>query len=128
VYAANDVELVCATRPRELYLDIESAVPVGLILNEVITNALKYAFPNGQSGILSIQVSDETEKGYTVIVHDNGVGLPAGFDTVQSGSLGFRIMKELTRQLRGQYKYTSGPGTTFTLQFPNSNLRNTRNS
>jgi two-component sensor histidine kinase len=128
MYAASDVGLVCATRPRELYLDIESAVPVGLILNEVITNALKYAFPNGQPGILSIQVSDETERGYTVIVHDNGVGLPAGFDAAQSGSLGFRIIKELTRQLRGQYEYTSGPGTTFTLQFPNSNLRNKRNS
>lgn len=127
VYAA-DVELVCATRPRELYLDIESAVPVGLILNEVITNALKYAFANGQPGILSIRVSDDTEKGYTIIVHDNGVGLPAGFDTVQSGSLGFRIIKELTRQLRGQYQYTSGPGTTFTLQFPNSNLRNKMSS
>jgi two-component sensor histidine kinase len=123
VYAAIDVELVCVTRPRDLYLDIESAVPVGLILNEVITNALKYAFSNGQSGILSIQVSDDTEKGYTVVVHDNGVGLPAGFDTVQSGSLGFRIIKELTRQLRGQYHYTTGQGTTFTLQFPNSNLR-----
>lgn len=128
VYAATDVELVCVTQPRELYLDIESAVPVGLILNEVITNALKYAFPNGQPGILSIQVSDDIEKGYTIIIHDNGVGLPAGFDTVQSGSLGFRIIKELTRQLRGQYQYTSGSGTTFTLQFPNSNLRSKMSS
>lgn len=128
VYAATHVELVCATRPRQLYLDIESAVPVGLMLNEVITNALKYAFANGQPGVLSIQVSDDTEKGYTIIVHDNGVGLPAGFDTVQSGSLGFRIIKELTRQLRGQYQYTSGPGTTFTLQFPNSNLRSKMSS
>ena len=128
VYAATDVELICATRPRELYLDIESAVPVGLILNEVITNALKYAFANGQPGILSIQVSDDIEKGYTIIVHDNGVGLPADFDTVQSGSLGFRIIKELTRQLRGQYQYTSASGTTFTLQFPNSNLRHKMSS
>jgi len=128
VYAATDVELVCATQPRELYLDIESAVPVGLILNEVITNALKYAFANGQPGILSIQVSDDIEKGYTIIVHDNGVGLPADFDTVQSGSLGFRIIKELTRQLRGQYQYTSASGTTFTLQFPNSNLRHKMSS
>lgn len=128
VYAATEVELVCVTAPRQLHLDIESAVPVGLILNEVITNALKYAFASRQPGILSIQVSDDTEKGYTIIVHDNGVGLPPGFDTEQSGSLGFRIIKELTRQLRGQYQYTSGPGTTFTLRFPNSKQRHKMSS
>lgn len=120
---------------RDWYGGFASTIPGGFgggagagVHSNYEANALKYAFPNGQPGILSIQVSDETERGYTVIVHDNGVGLPAGFDAAQSGSLGFRIIKELTRQLRGQYEYTSGPGTTFTLQFPNSNLRNKRNS
>ncbi len=123
VYAANHIHMECTTQPDGIRLDMESAVPVGLILNEAITNALKYAFTNTLSGKLQINFTSGTDDQYTLTIRDNGIGLPEGFDPEKSGSLGFRIIKELTRQLRGKFAYTTDNGTVFSLNFPNTSAR-----
>ena len=123
VYAANHVQLECSTQPIGIRLDMESAVPVGLILNETITNALKYAFTNKPSGKLLIHFTEEANDRYTLLIRDNGIGLPEGFDPDKSSSLGFRIIKELTRQLRGKFTYTTDNGTVFSINFPNTAAR-----
>jgi len=123
VYAANHVQLECSTQPDGIRLDMESAVPVGLILNETITNALKYAFTNKPSGKLLIDFTEGAEDHYTLTIRDNGNGLPEGFDPERSSSLGFRIIKELTRQLRGKFTYTTDNGTVFSISFPNTSAR-----
>ena len=123
VYAATHVQMVCTTQPVGIRLDMESAVPVGLILNEAITNALKYAFPDMVAGKLLINFTSGPGDYYTLTIRDNGKGLPEGFDPDKSGSLGFRIIKELTRQLRGKFTYTTDKGTVFSLNFPNTSAR-----
>ncbi len=123
VYAANHVQLECSTQPDGIRLDMESAVPIGLILNETITNALKYAFTNKPSGKLLINFTEGADDHYTLTIRDNGNGLPEGFDPDKSSSLGFRIIKELTRQLRGKFIYTTDNGTIFSINFPNTAAR-----
>ena len=122
MYAAKHVLLVCITEPEGLYLDIESAVPVGLILNELITNALKYAYRERESGTLFIDFT-EKENSYLLSIRDNGVGLPEGFDPERSSSLGFRIIKELSRQLRGEFHFETDKGAIFTINFPDTVTR-----
>ncbi len=97
-------------------LDLESAVPCGLIINELLTNAFKYAFPNNRSGIVSVHF--KKNKGiYILIIKDNGVGLPEGFDYKSAGTLGIRLVGVLTRQLLGTLEIKSDKGTEAIVAF-----------
>ncbi len=81
-------------------MDINAAIPLGLISNELITNSLKYAFKGKKDGILSI-TANEDPHGLTFIVADNGVGLPEGITLENQDSLGLRLVHTLTGQLHG---------------------------
>lgn len=98
-------------------LELNQAIPCGLILNELLTNSLKYAFPEGRTGEITIGLSCTGDGCVTLRVADNGIGLPPGFDAQQSKSLGLKIVDILTRQLRGTVQQGSGQGTSFTLVF-----------
>lgn len=124
VYQADHTELKTNIQPEGMQLDMETAIPVGLILNELLTNALKYALPNNQlKTIITISFSELDTGFYTLTVTDNGKGMPGDFNTEQSTSLGIRILKELTRQLRGTITYSSNNGAVFTIHFPGTELR-----
>jgi len=124
VYNSGHVELLSSANPENIILDVETAVPLGLILNETITNALKYAFEPAARGVLRIDCTDDVAaQTYILTISDNGIGLPPGFDPQSSGSLGLRIIRELSRQLRGQVSYTSENGTTVTLRFPHASKK-----
>ncbi|MFY0675587.1 MAG: tetratricopeptide repeat protein [Bacteroidia bacterium] len=98
-----------------LKLDIDTAIPLGLILNELITNAFKYALT--QNGALNIQFY-QTEKGnYTVKVIDTGNGLPEDFNIKKSKSLGLRLVNRLAKQLYGKAKYSNQNHSTFEISF-----------
>lgn len=98
-------------------IPIDQAIPCGLMLNELITNALKYAYPEGEGEICIKLVSDENS--IAISVSDSGVGLPAGFDCGNSQSLGMTIIHVLTQQLEGELTISGSPGVTFTIRFPN---------
>ena len=98
-----------------LVLGVDQAIPAGLILNELISNALKHAFPGGRSG--SIVVEGERRGGaISLAVRDDGVGVPADFDVHKS--LGLQIVQILTRQLHGELAVERGDGATFRVTFP----------
>lgn len=99
-------------------LDISKAVPVGLILNEVITNAFKYAFPYSTEDRLIIRLSAVGEW-VTLEVHDNGRGLPADFDLTDSHSFGMVLMKGMAEDLEGSFRLESREGTHVVLIFRN---------
>jgi PAS domain S-box-containing protein len=99
-------------------LGLNQAIPCGLILNELLTNSLKYAFPNQRRGEVLVKLSWAQEQPVRLTVADDGVGLPADFDWKESQSLGLRIMKILGRQLDGTVQREAGPGTVFSLTFP----------
>ncbi|MGO9016148.1 MAG: sensor histidine kinase, partial [Dissulfurispiraceae bacterium] len=97
-------------------LDLESAVPCGLIINELLTNAFKHAFPNNGGGLISINFA-ETDGAHTLTIKDNGVGLPEGFDYKEANTLGLQLVKVLTRQLKGTLQIKSVKGTEAIVSF-----------
>jgi PAS domain S-box-containing protein len=100
----------------EVELDTKRAIPLGLILNELFTNILKYAFPNGRTGEVEISLlrRDDT---LVVTVADNGVGLPINFSPEAAGSLGTQLIVMLTEQLEGTVKFERSGGTTCEIRF-----------
>jgi PAS domain S-box-containing protein len=101
-------------------LTIETAVPCGLILNELAGNALKHAFPNGSDGEVTVGLeNDATTSTACLWVRDNGVGLSPDLDWRQTSSLGLRLVQILTGQLRGTVEtVVIGTGTEFRVTFP----------
>lgn len=98
----------------EVRVDINTAIPLGLILNELISNAFKYAFPKGKSGEVFVSVTREA-KTLTVIVRDDGAGIPEGFDWKNTQSLGLRLVNSLVDQLDGSIELDRSSGTRFTM-------------
>lgn len=96
-------------------LDVEQAVPLGLIVNELVSNALKYAFPAGSAGQVSIDLHSVTPGHLCLRIADTGVGLPPDVDLWRSETLGLRLVTMLIRQLQGTIALEAGSGTTFTL-------------
>jgi PAS domain S-box-containing protein len=104
-----------------LDLDIEHAVPCGLIVNELVTNALKYAFPDNSRGSITIQFNkDNSSDVFCLIIKDDGVGLPEGFPDHKPNSLGHTIVQVLADQLMGEISFHSHKGTEVRLSFPQS--------
>jgi PAS domain S-box-containing protein len=98
-------------------LGLNQAIPCGLILNELLTNAVKYAFPETRSGEIRVTLKGDEDDRVILRVADNGIGLPGGFDLKHSRSLGLRIVDILARQLDGNLQVETEPGATFSLTF-----------
>jgi two-component sensor histidine kinase len=103
---------------QDVYLDINTAIPCGLILNELVTNIFKYAFPDKRKGTLQIVFSHKKEGKYQLIVHDNGIGLPWNMDIEKVESLGLQLVQMLTKQIDGVLKINRNDGTHFQITFP----------
>lgn len=107
-----------------IQLDIDTAIPVGLILNELLSNAFKYAFSNG-NGQLHITLSKVDDTEYQLEVKDNGQGLPADFNFEKAKSLGLRLVRRLTKQLYGKVYYEFNNGAVFRVSFQDTIQRKT---
>lgn len=105
-----------------IFLGISVAISCGLIINELITNALKYAFPNGAAGEIEVSLESEADAGRMVLtVCDNGIGLPKDFDVSHCSTMGLSLVADLARQLEGRLEFESGPngrGTRVRIAFP----------
>ncbi len=93
------------------------AVPLGLIINEAVTNSLKYAFPAGRQGQVRIDLRQADPSGCLLTIADDGIGLPADFDLGRSRSLGMNLMKGLSKQLDGSLEIESAHGLTIQVRF-----------
>ncbi len=100
-------------------LDIDKAIPCGLILNEMISNSLKYAFKDRKSGKISIRFNEfpKKEKKFELIVEDDGVGISKNFDFLNVESFGMQIINSLVSQLDGSIALDNKGGTKFSIQF-----------
>ncbi|MDB9372818.1 PAS domain-containing protein [Nodularia sphaerocarpa] len=101
-------------------LDIETAIPCGLIINELVSNALKYAFPDHRSGEIQVRFSQESSGHLTLILRDNGVGLPTDLDSKKAKTLGLTLVQGLVKQIRGTLEINCQQGTEFKITFTNS--------
>ncbi|MBN2416657.1 PAS domain S-box protein [bacterium] len=105
------------SRIDNIYLNVTTAVPCGLILNELITNAYKYAFEGRVQGALDVSFSRDRDTVCVLTVRDDGVGLPESIDIDSVQTLGLRLVKILTGQLSGDLTISRKEGTTFTIRF-----------
>lgn len=101
----------------EIMLNIETSIPVGLIIGELVSNSLKYAFPNNQKGKITLSL-EYCNKEYKLVISDDGIGLPPEFDfkNVKS-TLGFKLVNSLVEQLDGSITLEKNTGTQFTIKF-----------
>ena len=101
----------------DVSLDIDTAIPLGLILTELMTNSLKYAFVDRENGDIYVQLKHEGEKDYELIFKDNGVGIPEDKLKQTHETLGFRLIHSLTRQLAGIIQYTFAEFSMYSIRF-----------
>jgi two-component sensor histidine kinase len=104
-----------------IFFTIEKAVPLGLIVNELVSNCLKHAFPGTRKGEIRIELhaarGRSRRSAYELAIEDNGVGLPSGFKTEPQKSLGMNLIAMLAKQIHAKLKVGSGPGACFRLDF-----------
>jgi PAS domain S-box-containing protein len=100
----------------KVLMDIDTAIPCGLIINELVTNSLKYAFSGGNEGRISIEFHMDNNK-YKLVVGDNGKGLPEDFDIQKTGTLGLKLITTLVNQIGGIIDLDRVGGTKFTITF-----------
>jgi len=118
-YGVNPDQIQLQISGKVIHLSIETAVPCGLMINELISNCLKHAFPNDRKGNVSVSITENTDSNsFTFIVADDGVGLPPGLDIEKTETLGLQLVRTLTKQLNGKFEvHREGPGTAFEICF-----------
>jgi PAS domain S-box-containing protein len=100
-----------------VFLDINRAIPCGLLISELLSNALKHAFPMKKKGKVVIKMSKDKRNKYFLMVKDTGVGFPEGLDFRATETLGLQLVGDLVHQLRGSIELKKGPGTEFVVRF-----------
>ncbi|MFZ2054245.1 MAG: histidine kinase dimerization/phosphoacceptor domain -containing protein [Candidatus Aminicenantales bacterium] len=116
-YQVDSSRIQLRIEAEEVHLNINTAIPCGLIVNELISNALKHAFPEGRSGYLDLDLHKVTGDGYVLRVKDDGVGLPENLDFRKTETLGMQIVSTLVDQIEGRLVLECRSGTGFTLEF-----------
>ncbi len=102
---------------QKTWFDFDIAIPLGLIINEIVSNSLKHAFPDNREGHINLVFTKESENIYTLIVADNGIGLPEKLEVATLESLGMKLIHTLVDQLEGELSMESGNGSKFTITF-----------
>jgi len=117
-YNISNDQVHLETNIEDIILDVDSIVPIGLILNELISNALKHAFPNGKSGIINIDIS-KSNQGLMMTVQDNGVGLKSENPFDNSDSFGYHLIKAFQRKLNADLDISGANGTSVSMLIRN---------
>ena len=111
----------------ESYIDIDTAVPLGLIVNELLTNSYKYAFANQKNAIVDISLVEKEKGKYIMTYHDNGPGIKEVQDFNHAKTLGINLIGGLAKQLSGKAEYVFEKGSKFIIQFKDSSIRKMEN-
>jgi len=101
-----------------IYLNIDTAVPCGLIINELVSNALKYAFLPQQQGEIKISIFKSDDQDMILNIADNGIGLPSAINIEQINTMGLRMVMALVQQISGSLSVNREAGSSFTIRFP----------
>ena len=116
-YEVNSGAVTLNVESEDVLLGVDTAIPCGLIINELVSNSLKHAFPGGGSGSINITLRPAGPERLTLAVSDDGIGLPPGFDVRNTPSLGLQLVNTLARQLGGEVEVTGGAGAEFKITF-----------
>ncbi|MEI6683832.1 MAG: histidine kinase dimerization/phosphoacceptor domain -containing protein [Bacteroidota bacterium] len=114
----NRRDIILSLDADESVMDIEASIPLGLIVNEILSNSYKHAFPDGRSGHIGIAFSTDAETGnYCLVLQDDGIGMPAGIQLHQYKSMGLQVVQILCQQIEGDLNLTCDQGTKFTITY-----------
>ncbi|MFN8486492.1 MAG: histidine kinase dimerization/phosphoacceptor domain -containing protein [Caldilineaceae bacterium] len=116
-YGTNASGIRLQVHAENVFLGIDLAMPCGLIINELVSNALKHAFPTGRNGEISIELSRHEPHDYTLCVCDNGIGMPPDVDLENAPTLGLQLVNTLVQQMDGTVELEQNGGTTFKISF-----------
>jgi two-component system, sensor histidine kinase PdtaS len=127
-YQANSANIRLNIHCDPIFLDIDTSMPCGLILNELISNALKYAFPENRPGEIWIEMRTAENHQVNLVVADNGIGFDPNFDPLNASSLGLQLVTALVNQIGGELRFENCCGTrveiTFQPQHPQRDVQN----
>ncbi|RPI17820.1 MAG: PAS domain S-box protein [Ignavibacteriae bacterium] len=122
-YGINDKRISFGIQAEDVFLEIDTAIPCGLIINELVSNSLKHAFPFERTGNITISMHLDSDNMYKLIVKDDGIGFPPEFDYKNTTSLGMQLVVTLTEQLDGRIQVTNKKGTEFNIIFSKPDYR-----
>ncbi|MCG2612402.1 sensor histidine kinase [Flavobacterium sp. SM15] len=115
-YRNSATKIETNVKAENIELNINTAIPLSLIINEIITNCFKHAFTGKENGVISITISKENNQ-YKLVVQDNGIGLPEDFNPKKLKSIGFDLIQGLTKQLEGNFNFENENGTKISIFF-----------
>jgi PAS domain S-box-containing protein len=115
-FGRGGVEVEVESNP--VFLEIDVAIPCGLIANELVTNSLKHAFPNRRKGKITISLKRAGTSGAEMCVRDDGIGIPKGVDFQHTKSMGILVVRSLVDQISGKLELERNGGTTIRINFP----------
>jgi PAS domain S-box-containing protein len=113
LYVLHPNRISISVTMADIMANIDTVIPIGLIMNELLSNSFKHAFPDGREGKVSIECTPHDTDRLRFVYHDNGIGIPEGFDWMNTESLGLRLVNDLVSQLNGTMVLGTGEGTTF---------------
>ena len=117
-YGVNTGNIQLNTNVENISLEIDIAIPIGLVINELITNSIKYAFPEGRKGMIYITARSINDRQVEIVIGDNGIGIPENLDFRNTGTLGLHLVTTLIEnQLHGKIDLQKNKGTEFVIQF-----------
>jgi PAS domain S-box-containing protein len=116
-YNTNSENVKLNLDVEDIALNMDTAIPCGLIINELLSNSLKYAFPHGKKGCINIKLKSEDSL-LILEIEDNGIGFPEGYDFDNNDSLGLQLVSSLVRQIEGKLEIIAKDGTKFKIIFP----------
>ncbi|NIM18604.1 MAG: hypothetical protein GTO45_42050 [Candidatus Aminicenantes bacterium] len=109
------------TKMENIYFNIETALPCGLLVNEIVSNSIKYAFPGQQPGEILLELKElkeENKDNYMLVISDNGIGISPEYDCEEKQGLGSKLIKAFVLQLEGKVELDRSKGTKYTVYFP----------
>jgi PAS domain S-box-containing protein len=119
-FGSQPQNITITTDIEHIFLNVDIALPCGLIVSELVSNALKYAFPHGEEGNISLSLRQD-ENICTLQVEDDGIGLPPNMESKKQQSLGLQLVHNLSEQLQGELLVENNPGVLYRLIFPLKN-------
>ncbi len=116
-YRLDMSRITLETEIDEIKLSTDSAIQCGLIINELVSNSIKHAFPGDRKGTIKIKFSNDSDNSFKLQVSDNGVGIPKDFRIDNSETLGMQLVNTLVDQMNGTLAVKNTTGSTFTINF-----------
>ncbi len=122
-YGVNSDKIRLRINVEDVFFDVNTAIPFGLIINELVSNSIKHAFPDGRSGEVNLELQHEADEKYLLTVSDNGIGFPKDMDFTNTRSLGLKLVNSLTKQMGASIELDRKTGTTFKIIFQKANYK-----